>query len=784
MEFENFKISETKASNDRLNIRETLERYWSHWKLFIICLVISMVFAFLYLRYTKDSYLVSSTIFIEDKEAGGLPNELSVFNDLGIIGNVPKKSIINEIGILKSRTALENVIKELKINNTFYSKGRFVNYELYKQDIPLHINFVLNDSLTDKLNVEFSVIVESEDTYSLVIGKDDVLINMRFGETVHASFGDIIINQSRTNSLDIGKSLIVKVEPLRKVAIRYLKKINISPESEGSSLLSLSLEDEVKDKAKDILNTLVQNYIQEGINYKIFIANNTDMFVNERIKDISTDLTNVDKGVEEFKKKNKLTDLNLEAGIDLASNSETQKIITDLNSELKLVEYIIEHLNNNQESLIPSNLGLKDSKTNENANLYNQLLLERNRILKGSSSLNPTVINLESQILTLRTSIVQSLVNLKSSLEFSMNEAAGQQYKINTKRDAAPQQEREFQDIKRKQQIIESLYLYLLQKREENALSLGIPVPNAKIIDEAAGSDVPIFPQPILIYVISFFLGVICFIFIITIKNILDTKIHSSDDIERAMDVPILGEIPKSKLKNKLVFGETDSSGIAEAFRLLRTNMAFMLNKNDKSSKCIFVTSTIGSEGKTFISANLALSIAAINKKVLIIGADIRKPKLEAYLNLETSTKGLTHYLRDEEIQPSDIINSNVFDNFSLVNSGDIPPNPSELLLNGRFEKLLSYAKNNYDYVIIDTSPVSMVTDTLLIADFSDLFIYVVRAEFLDKRFLKIADKLYRTKKLPNMAMLLNGADFKKKGYGYGYGYGYDKKSWLKNIFA
>jgi capsular exopolysaccharide synthesis family protein len=494
----------------------------------------------------------------------------------------------------------------------------------------------------------------------------------------------------------------------------------------------------------------------------------------------------VDKGVEDFKTKNKLTDITTEAGLDLQSNAELQQRIIELNSQMKMVEYIQTHIRNNKEALIPANLGIKDAATNNNTSVYNRLLLERNRIIKSSSKMNPTVINLDAQLATLRQSIEQSLVNLKSSLSFSLSEARNHEYRINSKRKVAPKQEREFQDIKRKQQIIESLYLYLLKKREENAISLGIPVPNAKIIDKADGSNLPVSPKPMLVYLIGAVLGLLTPFAIISVQSLLDNKVHSYDDVEAAVKAPVIGDIPRNSSKKKVIVSDTSNSNIAESFRLLLTNTNFMLSGVRDRARTIFITSTISGEGKTFVALNLASSLALLNRKVLLIGADIRKPRLANYLDRKPET-GLTHYLMDNDLKPVDVIESLKKENFDVIFSGEIPQNPSELLLNGRFEEIIEYGKANYDYVIIDTAPVNMVTDTLLLGHYADLFIYVVRAEFLDKRLLKIAQTMYENKRLPNMTVLINDADYEKQGYGYGYGYGYgnnERKPWYKRVFG
>lgn len=778
-------IDNNDDSDDEINLREVFEKYSYHWKWFLFGLILALALAYTYLQYTQKQYKVTSTIFIEDKDSGGMPSEMEAFADLGILGDGKKKSIINETGVLRSRTLIERVVKDLGIHITYFREGNVVDSEIYGEDIPFKVNFFINDSILQKTDTLFKITALSNTKYVINNADDELIKSVVYGKNVKTGFGEINITPTDVSNIKVGETIIVSISPLKKVAKDYRKRITIEPEDKKSSLLVLSLTDKVKQKAQDILDNLIFQYNNDAIEYKTLISENTDQFINDRIKDISVDLTRVDKGVEDFKTKNKLTDITTEAGLDLQSNAELQKRIIDLNSQMKMAEFIQTHIRNNKETLIPANLGIKDASTNSNTNIYNQLLLERNRIIKGSSKLNPTVINLDAQLATLRQSIEQSLVNLRSSLSFSLSEARNQEYRISSKRKVAPQQEREFQDIKRKQQIIESLYLYLLQKREENAISLGIPVPNAKIIDKADGSNLPVSPKPMLVYLIGAILGLLIPFIVISIRSLMDNMVHSYDDVEAVVKAPIIGDIPKSSSKKKVIISDKDNSNIAESFRLLRTNVNFMLSGAKDETKTIFVTSTLSAEGKTFIAINLASSLALINKKVLLIGADIRKPKIASYLNIKPAA-GLTHFLMDKSIDVSDVIIYNKETKMDIIDSGEIPPNPSELLLNGRFEDILTYAKQHYDYIIVDTAPVNMVTDTLLLGHHADLFIYVVRAEYLDKRMLKVPQMMFENKRLPNMTMLINDTDYDNKGYGYGYGYGYgnvEKKPWYKKVF-
>ncbi|SNR36925.1 GumC family protein [Lutibacter flavus] len=756
---------------ETVNFREIFEKYLYHWKWFVLGALLAIVAAFLYLRYTPNEYLVSSTILIDDEASGGLPSELSAFEDLGLMGGT-KKSIDTEIGLLKSRSLMTRVVKDLGINATYYKKGRVRTAEVYKTDVPFNINYFSKDSLVYKLDTTFSIIGVSNTNFKLVAANGEKRGEHLFGEKVNTAFGAMIITPKSVTDTFVNDELLIKIAPLKSVVESLRKKLAVELLFKKSSLIALSLKGTIKLKSEDILNGLVEQYNKDAVEDKSLIGTNTDAFINERLAVIEKDLSNVDKGVEQFKTTNKLTDIPSEATLVLENNAVLEKKIVELNTQIKLADYVIDYLSNNEEQLFPANLGLKDGNVNLNSEKYNELLLERNRILKNSSKKHPIVVNLDAQINQLRASIAQSLVNLKSSLNISLQQANQEERKVHSRIFSVPKQERQFRDIQRQQQIIETLYLYLLQKREENAISLAVTVPNAKIIDAADGSTIPVSPKRKIVYLAALMLGLLIPFMVLYIIFLFDNKVHSSKDVEDIIKAPILGEIPKTDLEQKMVVGEHDRDSIAESFRMLRTHLNFMLSGVKTPTKTIFVTSTVPAEGKTFVALNLARVLALSNKKVLLIGADIRKPKIHEYLNIDFD-KGLTHFLVDNTLKLKDIIHHYKEGSFDVLSAGIVAPNPSELLMNGRFDEVLAYGKENYDFVIVDTAPVKLVSDTLLLSQHSDLSLYVIRANYLDKRLLEIPEKMYKDKLLPNMALLLNDVDV-ERGYGYGgYGYGY-----------
>lgn len=773
------------VDEESINIRQQIEKYAFHWKWFLLGAVLSLIAAYVYLRYTPNIYEVSTTILIDDEGNGGLSSELAAFEELGISGG-NKKNIENEMGILKSRSLMTRVVKKLDLNITYFKESSVKDTEIYKEELPFKVSFFIKDSTFFERSTSFTIKVLSDTSFELSNTDEAPGVTYTYGKSITQRYGDFIITPNNISKDDINTTYIVKTAPLKVVVNNYIKAIDVSLLYKKASILELKLKSLVKLKAQRILDELIRQYNKDAIEYKSLIGNNTDTFINERLALIEEDLRKVDKTAETFKTTNQLTDISLETGIVLESNSSVEKEIIDLSTQLKLVNYVTEHMSSDDHTLIPENLGINASDVNSSSNQYNEILLERNRIAQSSGKNNPVLLNLDAQLSQLRSSVAQGLTNLKRSLIISLDQARSQERSIDSRITSAPRKEREFRDIQRQQQIIETLYLFLLKKREENSISLAVTVPNAKLIDAADGSNNAVSPNRKMIYIIALFFGLVIPFVIISLIFLLDTKIHNQEDLEDILKTPIIGNIPKTLDGNKILT-KSDRGNVAEAFRMLRTNTNFMLGNLKEQSKAIYVTSTIPGEGKTFVSINLATVLAMSNKKVLLIGADVRKPKVAEYLDMTTATNGLTVFLADNSIQINQIIETAKNGEFDVIQSGIVPPNPSELLINGRFDEVLNYGKAHYDYVIVDTAPVNMVTDTLQIASRADLFIYLVRANYLDKRLLEIPKKLYNEKRIPNMTVVINGTDV-KKGYGYGNGYGYgygheeENKSWFKRL--
>lgn len=774
-------------NSDSLNIRMELEKYLIYWKWFLLSAFVALGLAFIYLRYTTPNYSANTLILIKDNKKAGLSAELEAFKDLGIVGGSSVNNTDNEIEILKSRRIIGKVVDTLNLDIYYYASGRVIETEAYKAS-PVKIEFVKKDSLLFKKDTVFNVRLIDNFRYELKGIQDELISAHSFGETVEGEIGTFKV--IRNKSIKSESNVVVKIYPRYRIIDSYRSRIGISPVNKNSSVLKITLSDPVRSKAEDILNELVRQYNIDAINDKNQVSKKTKKFIDARLKKVSSDLILIDNNVQKFKTDQNFTGLPVEAELAFKSLKESNQNIANLQIQISLAEWVEDILKkeSSKESLLPSGLSFDDESLVSAINNYNDLILNKNKATKNAGAKNPVLQQLDYEIKSLRLNLLKSLSNTTRSLKIQLNEIENNGLQILSKVKSIPANERGYIDIVRQQEIFAGLYSYLLKKKEEIDISLAVTVPNAKIIDVAYSSGGPISPKRKIIYFIALLLGLLLPFSIIYLLNLFDTKIHTKQNIEEQLSVPFLGDVPKSDSKEKVIIGNDVRSSAAEAFRLIRTNLDFMLASNRKQSKSIFVTSTTSGEGKSFISINLAATLALSGKRVLLMGMDLRAPKVTEYLGVP-KRKGITNYITDEDIHLEDLIfNISEIKGLDIIASGVIPPNPAELLMTKRVDNLFTIVKQEYDIVVVDTAPVNLVTDTLLIGKYADMFMYVVRANYLDKRLLAVPQELYNEKKLPNMAIVLNDTDPKRSyGYGYGgYGYGYVvvEKPWYKKIFS
>jgi tyrosine-protein kinase Etk/Wzc len=775
------------------DLKSFFDKYLIHWKWFGLGVIVSLAFAFLYLRYTIPQYQASTTILVKDEKKGGMLSELSAFADMGLGGGM-KSNVDNEIEILKSRTLIENTVKKLNLTVSVVFKGNIMDEELYKE-APIEvtlinpenslygsvINLNYTELTSDTFELKDELFDENSKVYSATNNK------YHYGELITTLKGKMIIKKTkfRENKIkDDDRDIKILIRPLEDVVNSFRERLIVTPISKTSSVVEISIKDPVVKKAEDFLDNLITIYNNNAATDKNFIAENTSEFINNRLEIITQELDGVEKNVESFKTSNKITDIDSEAKLYVEGSDEYVKKGVETEIQLNVISSMLKFINkSNSSDLLPANLISGQGDANSLISSYNTLVLDRNRILKSATSENPSVIKLDQQIASLKANVRASLLRMQSNLIIQKNDLKQSEGVLNAKIGKIPVQEHQFRIIARQQKVKEELYLYLLQKREETAISLAATEPNARVIDAGKALKTPVSPKKNIIYLTALLLGLLVPFGIIYVIDLLDTKIKSRLDLEGKTMIPFVGDVPTSDSPSDVIKSESRTSS-AEALRIIRTNLEFILSKADENSaKTIFLTSTFPKEGKTFVSANLAGTFALSGKKVLLIGMDIRNPRLDEYFALPE--RGFTNYLSSKDLKLEDlIVKQDGFENFDILPAGVIPPNPAELLMSNKINDLFKTLRAQYDYIIVDTAPVSLVTDTLLIAKYADCFIYVARANFLEKRMLNIPNELYKANKLPNMCLLLNDTD-STKGYGYGYGYGnnFKKASWYDKIW-
>ncbi|KAF2509246.1 polysaccharide biosynthesis tyrosine autokinase [Flavobacterium zhairuonense] len=777
-----------------INLRDQLDKYLIHWRWFLVSVVIGLILAFIYLRYTTPSYEATTSILVKDEKKGGMLSELSAFADLGLGGSMMKNNVDNEVEILKSRTLVESTIKKLNLNVGLFVEGKVVDRDIYLES-PISAHFINKTVLFDEAKIILNCKLLNANTFSLENEVDDkevfILSPKRefvFGEKIATKIGTLIVLKTvfyGKNHTGRFKSIRIVIDPLDELTESFREKLKVESISKTSSVVNVSISDPVAKKAEDFLDSMIEIYNEDAAEDKNFISENTSKFIASRLALIAQELDGVEQDVEVFKKTNKLTDIESEAKLFIEGSTEYDKKGVETEIQLNVVSSLLDFMKKSTNSdLLPSNMISDNNDASGLISSYNQLVLDRNRILKSATEENPSVVKLDQQITSLKSNVAASLRRMQANLQIQNRDIKSQESLLNNKIGKIPVQERQFRVIARQQKVKEELYLYLLQKREETAISLSATEPNARVIDAGKAEKKPISPKKKIIYLAGMLLGLLVPFGFIYGNDLLDTKIKSKLDLEGKTQIPFIGDVPTSDDIAELIKSESRTSS-AEAIRIVRTNLEFMLTKvPDGIAKTIFVTSTFPSEGKTFISVNLAATFALSGRRVLLIGSDIRNPKFGEYINVPGV--GLTNYLSSTDKDVRDyIIKHEGYKNFFILPSGVIPPNPAELLMSNKVDQLFEELKKEYDYIIVDTAPVSLVTDTLLIAKNADTFVYVMRANVLEKRMLNIANTFYKEKKLPNMCIVLNDTD-STKGYGYGYGYGVrvEKKPWYKRIIS
>ena len=768
-------------SEEQVNIQELLFRYLIHWPWFVVSIIICIACAWGYLRLTTPIYNISATVLIKDEKKGGGANMSSELEKMGLDGFVSSSNNVdNEIEVLRSKSLAREVVNNLGLFVTYMDEDEFPSKELYHTS-PVLVSLTHQEA--DKLpgRMEINMILQPTGALGVQITVGEKEYRKQFDKlpavfptdegTVAFFANNDTLSAVRPENITKERHITAFINRPFSVSKGYVNSLSIAPTSKTTSVVVISLENTNTRRGRDYINKLLEMYNINANNDKNEVAQKTAEFIDERIGIISKELGSTEQDLENFKRSAGITDLSSEAQIALTGNAEYEKKRVENQTQINLVMDLQRYMKGNEYEVLPSNIGLQDAASAGAIDRYNQMLVERKRLLRTSTENNPTIINLDTSIRAMRTNVQATLDATLKGLQITKEDLAREASRYSRRINDAPTQERQFVSIARQQEIKSGLYLMLLQKREENAITLAATANNAKIIDEALADDNPISPKKTIVYLVALVLGVGLPVGVIYLIGLTKFKIEGRADVEKLTSLPVVGDIPLADEKTgSIAVFENQNNLMSETFRNVRTNLQFML---ENGKNVILVTSTISGEGKSFISANLAISLSLLGKKVVIVGLDIRKPGLNKVFNIPKKEHGITQYLTNttanlmDFVQPSDI-NKNLF----ILPGGTVPPNPTELLARGGLEKAIETLKANFDYVILDTAPVGMVTDTLLIGRVADLSVYVCRADYTHKAEFTLINELAENNKLPNLCIAVNGLDLNSRKYGYYYGYG------------
>lgn len=759
--------------------RELIEKYLVYWKWVAFSVFLALIVGGIYYRAQYNHYQFKSTLLITDNSSGNQVSQMSVLKQLDAFGvSSTSSNIYNENKVLQSKELIKKVVNELKLYN-HYSKRSFLKpIELYDLS-PVEVQMDYDDMLHIQRSLEFSV--EYDDNAYLISGK---YLRENFSyklnelpATINTPAGKVQIRLKNVKE-QLEDEIYVRISNPISVVRSYQEGLLTTEVPKDGDLVNITFRETNVQKGKDFLRCLIDIYNQDAIDQINKSANFTALFIDGRLELLSGELKTVEKDLQTYKQSNELTNIESDAEIILQRSNVYDQKRNEIEIQLQLIQYVEEFIKDpaNKYALIP-NLGLTDVGLVAVIQEYNKLLVTRERVASGSSSNNPNLVSIEAQARSTRAAIQNSIASSRKGLQISRKELDSQNAFLASQLKKIPQQEREFLEIKRQQEIKASLYMFLLQKREEASLSMAVTVPKGRLLDAADTADM-ISPKLTMILLVSLFLGVLFPIGVLYLKFLFTTTFNDRKEVEALTKVPIIAELAHQKTTDVIIDHGTNASANAELLRLLRSKLQFIMNR--PKDRLVLVTSTESGEGKTFVSVNLAVSISLTGKKVLIIGMDLRKPMLSAHFGIPTQ-EGISSYLSGMEDDYKKLIHKiPEFPNLSVLPGGIIPPNPNELILSDRFDQLVAELREMYEYIIIDSAPVGAVSDTFLINRVTNLTLYVCRANYSDKRNLEYLDRINRENSLKQIYLVVNDVDIEAGRYGgkyaYGYGYGYGKK--------
>ena len=788
LEQESVQESEEKSSIDFQAIYTTLVL---NWKWFLLSLIICLGAAYSYLRYATPIYQAQAKLLIKDDDQGGSRRGGSAIQNaanLGIISN--SNGLDNEMEILTSRSLAQQAVYDLKIYVNYLHEGKLKDHLVYKDQ---EINVDMDYSHLQKLNAPVNLKITREGNNYHVTGSYYVPIDentynpepMKIDKTfstlpakIGTRIGVLTFTQNSHYLLKDGQSLKVSMISPEIAANKYVANLSVSQTSKTTTIAQLILSDEIPLRATDYLKQLAIVYNRQANEDKNEIAVRTEQFINQRLEKINAELGSTEGALEDYKKRNQMVELKINATQAVTNADQFKQKLNEANTQIALLNELIRYMNepSNRHQPIPSNVGLTDESSTSLINEYNKIAIQRNQLLHSASENSPTVTPLTAQLDDLSSSIRRAMAQALSGMNIKRNSIAEQAGQYQGQIGNSPEQERMLTQIGRQQEVKSGLYLMLLQKREENSISLAATADKGKLIDNPVYIG-KVSPKSSIIMLVALVLGLAIPAGVLFLITFFRYKIEGHADVAKLTNLPILADVAvaseHAKSKADIVVHENKNNLMEEIFRSLRTNLQFMLKKEDK---VILFTSTTSGEGKTFIASNIAISFALLGKKVILVGLDIRKPRLSELFELNDHHHGITNLLVKEDSDWNDIQAqirpSGINENLELLMAGPVPPNPGELVTRNSLDAVINELKKHYDYILMDTAPVGLVTDTLQIGRVADATVYVCRADYTPKSSFVLINSLSDQKKLPNMSIVLNGIDLSKKKYGFYYGYG------------
>lgn len=776
-----------KPADDFIRIQDLWEMFIPKWYWFLLSVFVTFTVSALYLLSTPAIYTRSASILVkDDSKGGGSVTGMSEFADMGLFKS--NTNINNELLTLKSPTLMTEVVQRLGLNEIYTVRKGLKKVNLYKSN-PVTVTYLH----PIKESVGFTIEISSKDTFSLSdftvdgeeTGED---FSGKMGDSIRTSAGTLLVTptQKHNNSF-IGSSIRYNKGAVNAVTDYYTKNLRADLGNEDATIINLSIDDASIQKAEDILNTLIEVYNEKWIQDKNQIAISTSQFIGDRLGVIENELGNVDENISNYKSEHLLPDVQAASNLYMAQAAENKKELLALNSQLSTAQYIRKELNNKRsDQPLPANSGIANANIESQISEYNSIVLDRNRLIANSSEKNPLVKDLTASLQSMQRAIIQSVDNLITSLNTQIR-SIRQQEAANTSQLASnPNQAKYLLSVERQQKVKEELYLYLLQKREENELSQAFTAYNTRLITAPRGSMLPTAPSKMNILLVAFVIGLLVPAVIIFMKESMNTKVRGRKDLE-SLSMPFIGEIPlypngkhsKPDSQNAIVVKEGSRNIINEAFRVLRSNMDFMTGKDNRQNVFVLTSFNPGS-GKSFLAINIAMSFAIKRKKVLIIDGDLRHASTSSYAG--SPGKGLSDYLGNQvsnwkELVVADKQNGNLH----ILPIGTVPPNPIELLEDDKFANLVAEARHEYDYIFIDCPPIDIVADTQIIERLADRTIFIVRSGLLDRSMLPELENIYQEKRFKNLSLVLNGTESSGGRYSYRYGYHYANASYYGN---